>query len=277
MKIIGYICTPFRTPKRDSETLRCDGRAVRQRSAKPSTAVRFRFAPRRYPAIRRMAGYLFHGPSRDRKEKPTATTETKRSGKTRNADSRLSGHRYVRHSGPTRRKFRNRKEKSRQNPEDLPGYGRCGKIAAMHPFRLLRTMTVASQPQPVHCTRLQAAPRPVPWKHPSISRTVRRRAGRASAEPAGHKPSGRRRTSLRRTRQFPPSDIRNAPNRPVLRRIRPEGQASPYGATRPQSAKPPARPSSGGTPRSRDSGKTAEYAVPRYPTSDAGSRRGRHR
>ena len=98
MKIIGYICTPFRTPKRDSETLRCDGRAVRQRSAKPSTAVRFRFAPRRYPAIRRMAGYLFHGPSRDRKEKPTATTETKRSGKTRNADSRLSGHRYVRHS-----------------------------------------------------------------------------------------------------------------------------------------------------------------------------------
>lgn len=33
MKIIGYICTPFRTPKRDSETLRCDGRAVRQRSA----------------------------------------------------------------------------------------------------------------------------------------------------------------------------------------------------------------------------------------------------
>ena len=176
MKIIGYICPPFRPPTRASEPLRCDGRAVRQRSAKPCTAVRFRFAPRRYPAIRRMAGYLFHGPSRDRKEKPTATTETKRSGKTRNADSHLSGHRYVRHSGPTRRKFRNRKEKSRQNPEDLPGYGRCGKIAAMHPFRLLRTMTVASQPQPVHCTRLQAAPRPVPRKHPSISRTLRLRA-----------------------------------------------------------------------------------------------------
>ena len=68
MKIIGYICTPFRTPKRDSETLRCDGRAVRQRSAKPSTAVRFRFAPRRYPAIRRMAGYLSRTFPRQKRE-----------------------------------------------------------------------------------------------------------------------------------------------------------------------------------------------------------------
>lgn len=81
MKIIGYICTPFRTPKRDSETLRCDGRAVRQRSAKPSTAVRFRFAPRRYPAIRRMAGYLFHGPSRA--EKGNRQKQQKRKGRAR--------------------------------------------------------------------------------------------------------------------------------------------------------------------------------------------------
>ena len=277
MKIIGYICTPFRTPKRDSETLRCDGRAVRQRSAKPSTAVRFRFAPRRYPAIRRMAGYLFHGPSRTEKEKPTATTEMKRSGKTRNADSRLSGHRYVRHSGPTRRKFRNRKEKSRQNPEDLPGYGRCGKIAAMHPFRLLRTMTVASQPQPVHCTRLQAAldlyhGGILQYHAPFAVEQVKRR----QSPQVINRPAGGGHPSVEPVNSPIGHPERSQSSRSPTHTAR-EDKPPPYGATRPQSAKPPARPSSGGTPRNRDSGKTAEYAVPRYPTGDAGSRRGRHR
>lgn len=75
MKIIGYICTPFRTPQRDSETLRCDGRAVRQRSAKPSTAVRFRFAPRRYPAIRRMYGGVSFSLAFPRQKRETGRDE----------------------------------------------------------------------------------------------------------------------------------------------------------------------------------------------------------
>ena len=194
-------CTPFRTPETGQRTpWGTMAERLGKRSAKLySGSIRLHLEdtpPSTY-------GGVSFTDLRDRKEKPTATTETKRSGKTRNADSRLSGHRYVRHSGPTRRKFRNRK---REEPTE------SGRPSVIWPVR--QDSGHASVPAPPNYDgRFAAAacplhkscklPRPHHGKHPSISRTVRRRADRASAEPAGHKPSGRRRTSLRRTRQFP--------------------------------------------------------------------------
>ena len=46
---IAYICNPFR----------CDGRAVRHRSAKPGTAVRFRFAPPKMPLQIAVGAFAF--------------------------------------------------------------------------------------------------------------------------------------------------------------------------------------------------------------------------
>lgn len=125
MKIIGYICTPFRTPKRDSETLRCDGRAVRQRSAKPSTAVRFPLRTSKIPRHTTYGGVSLSRTFPRQKRETDSNDRDEEVGQDAECGLPPIGTQIRPSFRPDTAKIPKQEEKSRQNPEDLPGYGRC--------------------------------------------------------------------------------------------------------------------------------------------------------